>query len=97
VVTTIYVCGCLHGNLSALKSFTKSEVMYYTHPNWLLEGQVCLDCKHAILDIRPAKVGQRAMVFYCDEGIKGFNVPDDDPLKDELTCDLVLCPQCEAT
>jgi hypothetical protein len=36
------------------------------------------------------------MVFYYDQGIKGFGAPDDDPLKGKLTCDLVLCPECEA-
>jgi hypothetical protein len=40
--------------------------------------------------------GRRAVVYYCDEGIKGFNAPDDDPMKSALTCDLILCPKCEA-
>jgi hypothetical protein len=46
--------------------------------------------------MRPATPKQKAVVFYCDEGIKGFDAPDDDPMKAKLTCDLVLCPQCEA-
>jgi hypothetical protein len=37
-----------------------------------------------------------AVVFYCEQGIKGFGAPDDDPIKGKLTCDLVLCPECEA-
>ena len=41
------------------------------------------------------KTSSRAMLFYCDQGIKGFDAPDDDPMKEELTCDLVLCPPCE--
>ncbi len=41
------------------------------------------------------KTSSRARLFYCDQGIKGFDAPDDDPMKEELTCDLVLCPPCE--
>jgi hypothetical protein len=40
--------------------------------------------------------GQRAVVCYCDECIEGFDAPDDDPMKSALTCDLILCPKCEA-
>jgi hypothetical protein len=40
---------------------------------------------------------QKSVVFYCDQGIKGFDAPEDDEMKGELTCDLVLCPQCETT
>jgi hypothetical protein len=40
--------------------------------------------------------GQRAVVYYCNEGIKGSDAPEDDPMKSELTCDLILCPKCEA-
>jgi hypothetical protein len=39
---------------------------------------------------------QRAVVYYCDEGIKGFDAPGEDPMKSALTCDLILCPNCEA-
>jgi hypothetical protein len=89
-------CGCRHGDLSVLKSFVKNEATYYTRPNRYLEGKGCLDCKCEILDMRPATTSQKAVVFYCDEGIKGFDAPDDDPMKAKLTCNLVLCPQCEA-
>jgi hypothetical protein len=40
--------------------------------------------------------GQHAVVYYCHEGIKGFDATDDDPMKSALTCDLILCPKCEA-
>jgi hypothetical protein len=40
--------------------------------------------------------GRHAVVYYCDEGIKGFDAPDDDPMKSALACDLILCPKCEA-
>ncbi len=96
VSTPIQLCGCRHGDLSVLKSFTKTEATYYTRPNRYLEGKGCLDCKCAILDMRPATSRQKAVVYYCDEGIKGFDAPDDDAMKAELTCNLVLCPQCEA-
>ncbi len=96
VSQTVQLCGCRHGDLSVLKSFTKSEATFYTRPYRYLEGKGCLDCKQRILDMRPATPKQKAVVFYCDEGIKGFDAPDDDPMKAKLTCDLVLCPQCEA-
>jgi hypothetical protein len=96
VCRPIQLCGCRHGDLSVLKSFVKAEATYYTRPNRYLEGKGCLDCKRAILDMKPATSRQKAVVFYCDEGIKGFDAPDDDSMKAELTCNLVLCPQCEA-
>jgi hypothetical protein len=40
--------------------------------------------------------GQRVVVYYYDEGIKGLDAPDDDPMKSALTCALILCPKCEA-
>jgi hypothetical protein len=40
--------------------------------------------------------GRRAVVYYCDEGINGFDAPEDDPMKSALNCDLILCPKCEA-
>jgi len=92
----IHLCGCRHGDLSALKSFNKANVKYYTRPHQFLENQSCLDCKQAMGEMKPVGPRQGAVVFYCDEGIKGFSAPDDDPMKEELTCDLILCPQCEA-
>ena len=47
-------------------------------------------------EMKPVGPRQGAVVFYCDEGIKGFSAPDDNPMKEELTCDLILCPQWEA-
>jgi hypothetical protein len=46
--------------------------------------------------MRPAALCLQEVVFYCDQGVKGFDAPEDDPMKSELVCDLVLCPQCEA-
>ncbi len=92
--TVIQLCGCRHGDLDALRSFTKSDAKYYNHPNKFLEGRTCLDCKLTVTDMTNSKKSQGAVVFYCDEGIKGFDAPDDDPMKEELTCSLILCPQC---
>jgi hypothetical protein len=89
-------CGCRHGDLNAFKSFTKAEAAYYGRPNKFLENRICLDCKRAVRDMKPGGRQQKAVVFYCDQGVKGYNAPDEDPMKDELTCNLVLCPQCEA-
>jgi hypothetical protein len=92
--TVIQLCGCRHGDLDALRSFTKSDAKYYNRPNTLLEGRTCLDCKLAVTNMTNSKKNQLAVVFYCDEGIKGFDAPDDDPMKEELTCSLIVCPQC---
>jgi hypothetical protein len=91
----IHECGCRHGDLSSLKSFTRAEVVYYTSPNRFLAGESCLDCKMAVNHMKATAGNRSAMVFYCDEGIKGFGAPDDDPMKEKLTCDLILCPECE--
>ena len=58
----IQLCGCRHGDLSVLKSFTKTEATYYTRPNRYLEGKGCLDCNRAIFDMRPATTNQKAVV-----------------------------------
>jgi hypothetical protein len=55
-----------------------------------------LDCKIAVTKMSCTGPRQKAVVFYCNSGNKGFAAPDSDPLKKELTCNLVLCPQCEA-
>jgi hypothetical protein len=92
--TVIQLCGCRHGDLDALRSFAQSYAKYYNRPNKFLEGRTCLDCKLTVTDMTNSKKNQRAVVFYCDEGIKGFDAPDDDPMKEELTCSLILCLQC---
>jgi hypothetical protein len=90
------LCGCRHGDLEALKSFSKADAAYYIKPNRFMETIGCLDCAvpvvNMLLDVRSHK----AVVFYCDEGIKGFDAPSDDPMKEELTCNLVLCSPCMA-
>jgi hypothetical protein len=96
VGTIVHLCGCRHGDLNALRSFTKTMTAYYTQPNRFLEGRSCLDCGIAVTKMCATGPRQKTVVFYCDEGIKGFGAPDDDPMKKELTCDLVVCPQCEA-
>jgi hypothetical protein len=93
---SIQLCGCRHGDLDALKSFTKAEVTYYIRPTKYLEDKGCLDCNIAVIEMKQATPAQKAVVYYCDQGVKGFDAPDEDPSKAELTCDLVLCPQCQA-
>jgi hypothetical protein len=94
--TGVYLGGCRHGDLSAMKSFTKTNASYYMRPNKFLEGRNCLDCKIAVTKMSCIGPRQKAVVFYCDAGNKGFAAPDSDPMKKKLTCDLVLCPECEA-
>jgi hypothetical protein len=92
----ICLCGCRHGDLSEVKSFAKAMASYYSRPNKFMEGRCCLDCQLAVTNMERNARGRRAVVYYCDEGIKGFDAPDDDPMKSALTCDLILCPKCKA-
>ena len=79
-----------------MKSFTKVERSYYTRPNRFLEEMTCLDCKLAVSAMLGSATAKKTVVFYCDDGIKGYDVPLDDPIKAKLVCDLVLCPPCAA-
>ena len=65
-VATVHLCGCRHGDLDALKSFTKTEVAYYTRPNRFLEGKKCLTCSQTVMDMKATKNNKWAVVFYCD-------------------------------
>jgi hypothetical protein len=96
VGSTVHKCGCRHGDLSALKSFERADAKFYLRPNKFLEGRSCLDCNQAVTNMTSNARSQPAVVYYCDEGIKGFDAPDDDPMKCALTCDLILCNKCEA-
>jgi hypothetical protein len=94
---TAKLCGCRHGDLEALKSFSKADAAYYIKPNRFMETIGCLDCAISVVNMLLEVQGhQKAVVFYCDEGIKGFDAPSDDPMKEELTCNLVLCAPCMA-
>jgi hypothetical protein len=90
------LCGCGHGDLSEVKSFAKAMAMYYNRPYKFMEGRCCLDCQLVVPNMESYARGRRAVVYYCNEGIKGFNVPDHDPMKSVLTFDLILGPKCEA-
>jgi hypothetical protein len=92
----VRLCGCRHGDLSEVKSYAKAMASYYSHPNKFMEGRCCLDCQLAVTNMESNARGRRAVVYYCDEGIKGFDAPYDDPMKSALTCDLILCPKYEA-
>jgi hypothetical protein len=94
--TAVRLCGCRHGDLSEVKRFAKAMATYYSHPNKFMEGRYCLDCQLAVTNMESNARGRPVVVYYCDEGIKGFDVPDDDSMKTALTCDLILCPKCEA-
>jgi hypothetical protein len=94
--TAIRLCGCRHGDLSEVKSVAEAMATYYSRPNKFMEGRSCLDCQLGVTNMESNACGRRAVVYYCDEGIKGFDAPDDDPMKSTLTCDLILCLKCEA-
>jgi hypothetical protein len=93
---TVHVSGCRHGDLNAMKSMAKAEALHYIRPNKFLADKGCLDCKKKVVDMKPAASNQRNVLYYCDQGIKGYDAPDDDDMKAELDCSLVLCAQCEA-
>jgi hypothetical protein len=61
--TDIQLCGCQHGDLDALRSFTKSDAKNYNRTNRFLEGWTCLDCKLTVTDMTNSKKSQRAVVF----------------------------------
>jgi hypothetical protein len=93
---TAMLCGCRHGDLGAVKSFSKAEATWYSRPTRFMETIGCLDCAESVVQMLEGAKSQKAVVFFCDEGIKGFDAPANDPMKDELTCNLVLCPACMA-
>jgi hypothetical protein len=70
--------------------------MHYRDYRQLIHGKnrmlgLCnIGCQHAL----GGPQSHKAVVFYCDEGIKGFDAPSNDPMKEELTCNLVLCSPC---
>jgi hypothetical protein len=61
---------------------------------FLAAGKECKDCCKPVGQMVP-KPTSKTMMFYCAQGIKGFDALDDDPMKGGFTCDLVLCPKCE--
>ena len=93
---TVKSGGCMHCHLNGLKSFTRAGAKWYLCHQRYLCGMVCKDCKVS-MDKLVAKGESGAIVYYCDQGIQGFDAPDDDPMKAVLTCDLVLCAHCEST
>jgi hypothetical protein len=94
--TKIHLCGCQHSHPNSFKSFTKVEAAHYIGPHKFLEGGSCLDCMLAVGKTKSNSHRQEAMLFYCDQSIKGFCTPYDDLWKGKLTSDLVLCPDCES-
>ncbi len=73
-ITTIHLCGCRHGDFSALKSFSKADVAHYIRPNKFLDGRSCLDCAQAVLEMRPTTASKREVVFYCDKASKAMTL-----------------------
>jgi hypothetical protein len=58
IMEEIHECGCRHGDLSLLKSFTRAEVAYYTSPNRFLARERCLDCKRAVIQMKATAANQ---------------------------------------
>jgi hypothetical protein len=95
---TMHVGGYRHGDLNAMKCMKKVEALHYIRPNKFLEDTGCLgDCKKVVVDMQPAASNTQVVLNYCDQGINGYDAPDDDEMKAELIiCNLVLCAQCKS-
>jgi hypothetical protein len=93
---TMHVSGCRHGNLNAMKCTAQAKALHYIRPDKFLANKGCLDCQKTVVDMQPAASNQRIVLYYCDQGIKGYDAPDNDDMKLEQVCNLALCVQCKA-
>mgnify|MGYP002806881130 FL=1 len=51
-----------------------------------LAAKYCKDCQMLAAKM-VTKTSSMPMLFYCVQGINGFDASDDDPMKEELMCD----------
>lgn len=87
--------GCVHGDLLDLKVMEPTHIKHYLRPAGFLELATCAGgCKKTIRAIYLAS--PKALLYYCDENIKGFSAPDDDPAKAEMECGMIVCSPCHA-
>jgi hypothetical protein len=87
--------GCIHGDLLEVKVMEPPHIKHYLRQAGFLELAVCAgECDHTIQAIHLA--APKANLYYCDEAIKGFSAPDDDPGKLGMECGLILCSPCHA-
>ena len=88
--------GCVHGDLLELKVMEPVHIKYYLKNEGFLASAKCAgDCQMSIQEIFIA--APKANLCYCDENNKGFYAPDNDPLKADMECGLILCSPCHAT
>jgi hypothetical protein len=73
---TMHVSGCRHGDLNTMKSMAKAEALHDIRPNKFLADKGCLDCKKTVVDMQPAASNQQIVLYYCDQGVKGYNATD---------------------
>ena len=72
-----------------------AHIKYYLRKDEFLELATCAgDCAMTIRAINLA--APKANIYFCDETIKGFTAPNDDPTKAEMECGLILCLPCHA-
>jgi len=87
--------GCIHGDLLEMTVMECRHVKHYLKPQELLEEASCAgSCGETIKNIHQA--APKAILYFCDEIIKGFRAPHDDPGKLDLECGLILCVPCHA-
>jgi hypothetical protein len=88
--------GCVHCDLLELKMMEPNRIKHYLKRHEFLERAQCAgDCAKSIKAIHT--VAPKSHIYYCDEGKKGFDAPEEDPLKMFLDCGLVLCLACHGT
>jgi hypothetical protein len=87
--------GCIHGDLLEMTVMESRHIKHYLKPQELLEKASCAGkCHDTIKNIHQA--APKSKLYFCDEIIKGFRAPDDDPCKSDLECGLILCVPCHA-
>lgn len=87
--------GCVHGDVLEMKMMEPRHIKHYLKKGAFLEFASCAgDCTHTIRATHQAS--PKAKLYFCDETLKGFHAPEEDPLKADMECGLILCAPCRA-
>jgi hypothetical protein len=85
---------CCHLVFTELHGMERWNMNHYLK-NGYLANKSCKDCHKTCVDLaeKPADK-QKHFIHYCDPGITGWKLEQDDLERKALLCDLVLCPGC---
>jgi hypothetical protein len=85
---------CCHSVFTELHGMERRNMNHYLK-NGYLANKSCKDCHETCIELaeKPADK-QKHFIYYCDPGITGWKLEQDDPERKALLCDLVLCPGC---